>query len=148
MIVKLDIDSRRVLNDIDRIEKDVKRNLRHGLYFIGKHLKKTASKNILKKGRKGRKYRIKGRKRLHTASVPGEAWANLTGKARKGIDFLVKGSSEFHFINDVKYAGYLEFGTSKMEPRPAHLIAIEENNRNIVNTLEDALDNAYNGVIK
>ena len=94
------------------------------------------------------KYRIKGRKRLHTASVPGESWANLTGKARKGIDFLVKGSSEFHFINDVKYAGYLEFGTTKMEPRPAHLIAIEENDRNIVNTLGDALDNAYNGVIK
>ena len=76
-----------------------------------------------RRSRRGRKW--------HTASAPGEAPAIDTGRLRQSIthqfektadgqDFVVIGTT----IGSPPYPRYLEFGTSRMKPRPAWLPAL------------------------
>lgn len=67
----------------------------------------------------------------HKASAAFETPANLTGKYSKSIGTDVSGE-QLVFGNSVEYAGYLEFGTSRMKPRPGLSNAIVDQERNIV----------------
>jgi len=137
MSISIDLASKKVLIKIKGIDKALLKNLRRGLYNVGAILRSTASKNILKRGRQGKVYRINGRR--HVASEAGESWANVSGKARRGLLFKVRGSKELLFGNDVPYVGFLEDGTRKMKARPAHLIAIKQNNKNIIAIINSAV---------
>lgn len=137
MGIKIDSKSQKVLVDIKNLEKNSAPALKKSLYFVGKKLRQTASKNILKRGRQGRVYKYKGRR--HISSSPEESWANRSGTARRGLTFGVVNPTKLIFGNTVPYAKYLEFGTRTMKPRPAHRIAIEENNTNIITIISDNL---------
>ena len=137
MTITLDIASKKVLAKIDKLDRAIPRELRKGLYFIGKRLRNTASANILKKPRSGRTYKFKGRK--HRASKPGESWANRSGKARRGLIYKVRGSTELLFGNTSEHAQFMEFGTKNIEPRPAHKLAINTNNKNIITVLSKSI---------
>jgi len=67
----------------------------------------------------------------HKASAPGETPATITGKYANGVRTIVR-PKEFVFGNITPYAGYLEFGTSRMKPRPGLSNAIVDQERNIV----------------
>lgn len=142
MGISIDHKSKKVLIEIDNMDSNLKKNLRRGLYFVGKKLRQTASDNILKRGRSGRVYKYKGRR--HVASSPGESWANRSGEARRGLIYSVQGSDQLTFGNKAPHAEYLEFGTKNMAARPAHLISINENNRNIINILDENILKAIN----
>jgi HK97 gp10 family phage protein len=86
----------------------------------------------------GRIYRLKDG-RLHQASAPGEAPASRVGPTRLGYGILIKSITSVMFFGmggrveatvsiGAKYAGYLEYGTSKMRPRPFVFRAIERVN--------------------
>lgn len=137
MSLSIDSRSRKVLVKLDNLDKGLKKSLRNGLYTVGKLLRSTASRNILKRGRQGRVYKHK--RRRHVSSVPGESWANKSGAARRAIKFKVRGSEELFFGTNHAYSGFLEFGTRRIKPRPAYLISLRENNKNIVVTLEKAI---------
>lgn len=141
MSITLSQKSQRVIVRIDRLGKTLPRNLRKGLYFVGKKLRQTASDNIKKRGRRGRVYKFKGRR--HVASVPNESWANRSGEARRGLIYKVRGSQQLLFGNTVEYAKFLEFGTKNMAPRPAHLISIRKNNRNIVSIIGEEIKKSF-----
>ena len=140
MGITIDLRTRRVLVEVRNLEKATKRQIRRGLYMVGRVLKSTASTNILKKPRTGRVYRHKGRR--HVASVPGESWANRSGKSRRGIVYNVVSYRKLGFGNTEKVARFMENGTPTIKPRPAHLISIKQNNRNIVNILESHVGKA------
>ncbi len=81
----------------------------------------------------GRGYR-RGRKRLHIASAPGEAPAIDTAALSKGVAHIISRVGKAHFsirIGVVVQSGrsdialFLEFGTSRMSPRPAWRPALE-----------------------
>lgn len=95
------------------------RGIRNALYTIGKELWKHSRDLIKNPPKTGRLYRIKGRKKRHKASAPGQAPANRTGTLRRHIGFLVQGDTnlEFGVRLLVEYGKYLELGTSKMEKR-------------------------------
>lgn len=139
--IKIDSKSKIVLVKIKNSDRILDNELRHAWYFIGKQLKSTASKNILKKGRQGRKYRYKGR--VHIASIAGESWANRSGTARKGLKFRVVNTKKLIFGNTVDYVKFLEEGTVKMKARPAHLISIKENRTKIINAFESRIPKAF-----
>jgi hypothetical protein len=143
MSINIDSKSQKVVLSIENLKKATETQLRLGLYDVGKQLRGTASENIKKKPRSGRIYKHKGRK--HRASIPGESWANKSGEARRGLNYKVKSSTELEFGNTVEHAAYMEFGTKNIQPRPAHLIAIRENNRNIINILGRRIKKAIKG---
>ncbi len=148
MGIKLEPGSNKVLLKIKNLDKLTDKQLRISLYDSGKKLKQTASTNILKKPKSGRKYirRDKlGRRRVHIASAPGESWANRTGEARRGLVYRVSGTDKLIFGNIVEHAAYMENGTSNVKPRPAHLISIRQNNKNITRYIKNRIDKALKG---
>lgn len=145
--IKIDSASKKVLVKIGRIDKSLNTQLRNSWYQSGKLLKATASRNILKKPKSGKTYVLRdraGRRRRHVASAPGESWANLSGTARKGLFFKVVSAKKMKFGNkDVYYARFLEDGTKKMDARPAHLISIKQNKKNIFRILRKNTRKAF-----
>lgn len=85
---------------------------------IGSELVKSeAVRLILSPPKTGRIYRRKGAE--HQASAPGEAPANDTGRLAGSIDAKYEPEKLTGIIGaHTDYAAYLEYGTSKMEPRP------------------------------
>ena len=139
--ISIDPKSREVIIKIKGLDRSIASNTRKAFRFIGKQLKATAVKNILKKGRNGRQYKYQGA--IHIASEPGESWANRSGKAKGGLFYRVINSTKMKFGNTVDYAKFLELGTFKMAPRPAHLISIKQNRRNIVNAFDRNIRSSF-----
>lgn len=120
----------KVIKQVKSLSESTRRGIRRAYYFIGKDLVDDAQQVIIRGPKTGKLYRIKGRKKRHRASSPGEPPANRTGRLQRSIDFAVKGSTSLEFGAGVMYAGFLELGTSKMEERPYLIKAIENNERN------------------
>jgi HK97 gp10 family phage protein len=119
-----------VIKKVESISESTRRGIRRAYYFIGKDLTDEAQQSIIRGPKTGNLYRIKGRKRRHRASAPGEPPANLSGTLQRSIDFEVQGSHSMEFGAEAPYAGFLELGTKNMEPREYLIRAIENNERN------------------
>jgi len=149
---KEDIGNRRVYVHIDNLPSRTKRSIRQGFFELGKDLKQTANKEILRKPKGGRTYIVRGpsgRRRRHVASAPGETHANLTGKLRRSLGWQVHGAHSMEFGYGVggagaglkpapEYAEYVEFGTRKMAARPSLANAIRAVDRNAEKHFEQA----------
>lgn len=147
MSIKLKADTRnqKIFINISNIDNVTRRGLRQGLFQYGHDLKRTASKQILKKPKGGRTYRVKRGSRTinHRASAPGESPANLTGKYRRSIGFKIRGALQMLFgagNSSVPYAKWLERGTSKMKPRPGLGNAVKATERNGINYIRNNLE--------
>jgi len=143
--------NKKVELNIQNIDKSCAKGIRAAMYEIGKDLRKSAQKAILKKPKHGRFYLLNKNGRLvrHRASAPGEAPANFTGSLKRSVDYKLSGSSRLEFgvvrqalfvspgsnARGVEYGKRLELGIG-VEARPFLLPAIEKNNRNIQNRLE------------
>jgi hypothetical protein len=124
-----------IIKDLDH---GTKSGLRLGLYLLGDSLKKTASKEMLKKNKLGKVYTIRtrsGRRRRHTSSARGQTAANLTGALRKSINFTVQGSSGLQFGAATPYARHLEIELD----RPTLRNAMKANYRNGMNYIEQGI---------
>ena len=130
------------LNDLDN---RTRRGIRQFWFGYGKTLLKSFNKSVLKKPRAGRVYKrkIKGGRRRHIASKPGESPANRSGNYRKSAGYQIRGEREMLFGVTAKYGGWLENGTKKMSPRPGLLNATldteGEGLRDAANILENEL---------
>ena len=137
--ITIDSSSRKALAKIENLDKLTREGVEYAAYVSGKGLVKTTSAEILKKPKGGRVYTIRtasGRKRRHVASAAGETHANMTGKLRKTLSFKVAPTElEFGYgvtKNDApEYAKSVEFGTSRMKPRPSLQNGINSETRNI-----------------
>jgi hypothetical protein len=117
--------NRKVFVQIDRLEERTTRSIRQGWFKLGKDLKQTANKEILKRPKGGRTYIRRtrgGRRRRHVASAAGETHANMTGKLRRSIGWRVSGSKYMEF-------GY---GVARGEFAPDYANAIENGSRTIL----------------
>jgi HK97 gp10 family phage protein len=76
---------------------------------------KEMKNSILSGAKSGKQYFKNGAR--HTASAPGQPPANQTGDLVKSIKVSKERNKSIISINK-NYAVYLEFGTSKMRPRP------------------------------
>lgn len=130
----------RVNELLDDATVNIKRTIRQGFFQLGKDLKITANKEILRRPKKGRVYYIRtrgGRSRRHVASAPGETHANITGALRRSIGWVVAGSESLTFGYGVDPRGpapdraeWLEFGTTRMKARPSLQNAMKDTERN------------------
>lgn len=78
----------------------------------------------------------------HHPSLPGNAPAPDTGNLRQSIHYTVEGDGKEtigRVGTDVEYGKHLEFGTSRMAPRPWLKPAIEKNKTFIQNTIKEVL---------
>ena len=89
-------------------------------------------------------YSKKNPNRVHQASAPGEAPATDTGRLANSIEFDQIGPLTATVGSSLLYALYLEYGTSRMAPRPYFRPAVEA----VRPMFERALERALAGVIK
>lgn len=135
--VESDPANRTSLLKLDRGVEFSQRAIRQGFFQLGKDLKATADKEILRKPKSGRTYIIRGAggsRRRHVASAPGETHANLSGKLRHSLGWAVQGAAqmEFGYIDGLipEYAPFVEFGTRRMAARPSLSNAVGTTVRN------------------
>jgi HK97 gp10 family phage protein len=87
--------------------------------------------------RTGKIYKVPGTKRRkYVASAPGEAPAVRLGDLRKRYTWLTKGRGlkmKGYIGNPLKYAIFLEYGTSRMAKRPHFVRAMENKKERIFN---------------
>lgn len=77
--------------------------------------------------RHGRTYYVPGTKRAYTASSPGEPPAVATAGLRQSINGVVEHEGLVGLVGtELAYGPMLEFGTSKMAPRPWLRVAFEK----------------------
>ncbi len=117
---------------IEGTQRNWSRGIRQGFFELGRELVSDAKTAITKGPKTGKFYRVRGRKRKHRASAPGQAPANITGKLRNSVGFQISGSDrmEFGYRDSVDYGKYLERGTSRMEPRPNIGPTVDKNEKN------------------
>lgn len=127
-----------VYREADAMPTRLQQVLRRGFINYMQALKKRANHDILHGKKTGRVYRVRtatGRRKRHQSSAPGESHANLTGRLRKSLSWKVEGWEKATFGYGVAsnasnvapfYAGFVEFGTQRMEPRPSLQNAIEK----------------------
>lgn len=77
--------------------------------------------------------------RTHIASAPGEAPATDTGRLANSITFDRVGALSATVGSELAYAAALEFGTSRIDPRPAWVPAVEQMRPRFMARLERAI---------
>ena len=153
MIITIDTNSLRAVLRLKNLAKLTKSGVEHAAYVSGKGLVRATSVEILKKPKGGRTYVRKirgGAKRRHVASAPGETHANMSGKLRKSLGFKVNPSQlEFGYgvdKNDApEYGEFVEFGTSRMKPRPSLQNGIRSERRNFQNNFDREIGKRLEG---
>ena len=136
------------------------------LNFILKGMNNQAEKAVVQAGnhlrnkwldkltgsRTVRTIRVIGTQVTYRSSAPGEAPASRTGRLRQSVAFVVnnKGDKvEYVLGSPLEYALWLEFGTSKMAPRPSLVPVFSENTKEvqkIVNQMFSGLNVSFQGV--
>ena len=135
---KEDHKNKRVNIKFGKLDQITKQSIRRAFFDLGRDLKHTANKEILRKPKGGRTYILRtrsGRRRRHVASAPGETHANLTGKLRRSLSWQVRGGQELEFgygvgVPTTEYGKFLENGTKRIKARPSLGNAVREVDRN------------------
>jgi HK97 gp10 family phage protein len=125
------------------LDKELTNVLRGG----GQLIRGEAIRSIQSGPKSGRTYEKYNPRRTHKASAPGQAPASDTGNlvsqimsVSDGKDTLVESRAE--------YSKFLEFGTSKMLPRPFLFPASEKSTKKIVQVLIQKLNKVAEGLKK
>jgi HK97 gp10 family phage protein len=113
----------------------IKRAVQRGIEDGARLMESGAKKRVQRGSKTGEIYEKYNPRRTHTASAPGESPATDTGFLASNITIESK-ELEAWIIAKAKYSAWLEFGTSKIKPRPFMFPAYEENKRNVQKMVE------------
>ena len=101
----------------------------------GQQIRNEAIKSIQTGSKSGIVYQKYNPRREHRASAPGQAPASDTGNLVSKIIVKQKGQDVTSVESNANYSAYLEYGTSKMQPRPFMLPAFEKSKKPIINAV-------------
>lgn len=129
------------LKKLMEIEAKLNAALNEAAHWVGQTVQKQAVDGITRGGHSGRLYTTYfrtrgtgagrqifpvGERAPHQASAPGEYSANDSGALAGSIQYKVQGVGYVLISANAHHAGYQEFGTDKIAPRPNIAKAIEE----------------------
>lgn len=142
-VVRVSIGDGRTAADLvryfERIPEEAEAAVRAVVQATALKVEGTAKERIQRGPKTGRVY-PRGKGRVHRASAPGESPATDTGTLASRIYSELRASGhEATVYGAVSYAGYLEFGTSRMAPRPYLAPALETHAEEFVRDIEDAV---------
>ena len=94
----------------------------------------------IQRGRKSGRIYLKTQAGIpHQASAPGEAPATDTGALVSSLQLKGAGTSTMYVYTNLKYAPFLEFGTSRLAPRPFMRPALQSNRPKFERAMQDLL---------
>lgn len=130
-----------VIKQLDKLKKEIGKDVASSLYMAGEIVRGTAVKSIQKQsqGEAVTRYRRGGAKYSHVASKPGDAPNTDTGNLVKNI--AVEPGDESVFVGtNVEYGAWLEIGTKDMAARPWLRPALKSNRKKINKLIQTAIN--------
>ena len=111
---------------IQQAKRDVRAEVEQAIRRSMIRVQRSAIRKIQRGPKTGAIYQLENPRRTHQASAPGEPPASDTGRLASSIETLQEGTTGWVFTR-LYYGAELEFGTSKVRPRPWLLPSVEEN---------------------
>ena len=122
---------KKVLSQLDKLEKDMEIPFQEIVKGGGQLIRTEAIKSIQTGSKSGVLYQMYNPRREHRASAPGQAPASDTGNLVSKIIVRQKSQDVTSVESNANYSAFLEYGTSKMQPRPFMLPAFEKSKKPI-----------------
>ena len=135
------------LKSLKALEKDLQEPFREVIKGGAQLIRGEAIKSIQTGPKSGRTYEKYNPRRTHKASAPGQAPASDTGNLVSQIMSVADGKDTL-VESRAEYSKFLEFGTSKMLPRPFLFPASEKSTKKIVQVLIQKLNKVAQGLKK
>ena len=126
---------KKVLSQLDRLQKDMEVPFQEVVKGGGQQIRNEAIKSIQTGSKSGIVYQKYNPRREHRASAPGESPASDTGNLVSKITVKQKSKDIVNVESNANYSAYLEYGTSRMQPRPFMLPAFEKSKKPIINAV-------------
>ena len=126
---------KKVLKQLNRLQKDMEVPFQEIVKGGGQLIRGEAIKSIQSGGKSGVMYQKYNPRREHRASAPGQAPASDTGNLVSKIIVRQKSRDVTSVQSNANYSAFLEYGTSKMQPRPFMLPAFEKSKKPIINAV-------------
>jgi len=126
---------KKVLSQLNRLGKDMEVPFQEIVKGGGQLIRGEAIKSIQSGAKSGVMYQMYNPRREHRASAPGQAPASDTGNLVSKIIVKQKSKNITNVESNADYSAYLEYGTSKMQPRPFMLPAFEKSKKPILNAV-------------
>tara|TARA_R100000963_G_C4577067_1_gene59634 strand:+ start:81 stop:530 length:450 start_codon:yes stop_codon:yes gene_type:complete len=116
----------KVLGQLAKLNKQLEPDFREIIKGGAQKIRGEAIKSIQSGSKSGIVYQMYNPRRQHRASAPGEAPASDTGNLVSKIIVKQLTKDKVAVESNANYSAYLEYGTSKMQPRPFMLPAFEK----------------------
>ena len=135
------------LKNLKLLQNGLDKELTNVLRGGGQLIRGEAIRSIQSGPKSGRTYEKYNPRRTHKASAPGQAPASDTGNLVSQIMSVADGKDTL-VESRAEYSKFLEFGTSKMLPRPFLFPASEKSTKKIVQVLIQKLNKVAQGLKK
>jgi HK97 gp10 family phage protein len=135
------IGGRELAATLKRINEQADREITNAVKAAGLAIRGHAMKSIQRGAKTGEVYDKTTPRRTHRASAPGQSPATDTGRLVNSLRSDVSGKTATVSANTT-YAAALEFGTSKMKPRPYLIPAVEMERPHFERRMREAIAKA------
>ena len=132
---------KKVLSQLNRLAKEMEVPFQEIVKGGAQLIRAEAIKSIQTGAKSGVVYQMYNPRRSHRASAPGQAPASDTGNLVSKIAVRQQGANITNVESNANYSAYLEYGTSKMQPRPFMLPAFEKSKKPIINAVFQRVKN-------
>ena len=126
---------KKVLSQLDKLAKNMELPFQEVVKGGGQLIRTEAIKSIQTGAKSGVMYQKYNPRREHRSSAPGQSPASDTGNLVSKIIVKQKSLNVVHVESNADYSAFLEFGTSKMQPRPFMFPAFEKSTKPILNAV-------------
>jgi HK97 gp10 family phage protein len=114
--------------EMKRIDERIDNKVSQAIARTTLRIETTAKRKIQRGPASGEVYELYNPRRTHQASAPEQPPMSDTGRLASSIEHFI-GPKEGVVFTRVDYGRFLEYGTSKMQPRPWLFPSLEENRR-------------------
>ena len=126
---------KKVLSQLENLDKQLEPDFQEIVKGGAQLIRGEAIKSIQTGAKSGVMYQMYNPRREHRASAPGQAPASDTGNLVSKIIVRQKSRDVTSVQSNANYSAFLEYGTSKMQPRPFMLPAFEKSKKPIINAV-------------
>lgn len=149
MDIKINVKNlKKVMSQLGRLNQDLEVPFQEVVKGGGQLIRAEAVKSIQSGAKSGIVYQKYNPRRQHRASAPGQAPASDTGNLVSKIRVKQKDKNTTQVESGADYSAYLEYGTSKMLPRPFLFPAFEKSRGKIAKAVFERVKTAINRIAK
>ena len=138
----------KVLSQLSRLNKELEKPFQEVVKGGGQLIRAEAVKSIQSGAKSGIVYEKYNPRRQHRASAPGQAPASDTGNLVSKIRVKQKNPNTTQVESGADYSAFLEYGTSKMQPRPFLFPAFEKSRAKITQAVFNRVVTAIERLVK